>query len=350
VLNTSKLHTYKYNEDLFKKVTTIPDGKNHGLVFLLDWSGSMSNIMEDTMKQLFQLVWFCRKVNIPFEVYAFTNDSWRLSKPEAGHYYDVHTDPMVKEWRDGDITIDGSFRMVNILSSKVKTKQTDEMMRYLYIAAVSFGGYGVSYPPMFTLSGTPLNEAIIASKEIVKQMMKNERLQKCHVICLTDGEGYSPSYNRERKYHHSGEVSRGRARLGYNSMLRNRNSGRMWKVSEYDFTNTCIECVKSELPGVSYIGFRVLGRGDIRSFTSYFGNGTSSDELQSVIRKKGSVCMRLDSFDLMFGIPQAGLNADSELNVDDNAKKAEVSKAFRKMFKGKKTNKLVLSTFVGQIA
>jgi hypothetical protein len=108
--------------------------------------------------------------------------------------------------------------------------------------------------------------------------------------------------------------------------------------------------VKSELPGVSYIGFRVLGRGDIRSFTSYFGNGTSSDELQSVIRKKGSVCMRLDSFDLMFGIPQAGLNADSELNVDDHAKKAEVSKAFRKMFKGKKTNKLVLSTFVGQIA
>jgi hypothetical protein len=53
---------------------------------------------------------------------------------------------------------------------------------------------------------------------------------------------------------------------------------------------------------------------------------------------------------MMFGIPQAGLNADSELNVDDNAKKAEVSKAFRKMFKGKKTNKLVLSTFVGQIA
>ena len=350
VLNTSKLHTYKYNEDLFKKVTTIPDGKNHGLVFLLDWSGSMSNIMEDTMKQLFQLVWFCRKVNIPFEVYAFTNDSWRLSKPEAGHYYDVHTDPMVKEWRDGDITIDGSFRMVNILSSKVKTKQTDEMMRYLYIAAVSFGGYGVSYPPMFTLSGTPLNEAIIASKEIVKQMMKNERLQKCHVICLTDGEGYSPSYNRERKYHHSGEVSRGRARLGYNSMLRNRNSGRMWKVSEYDFTNTCVECVKSELPGVSYIGFRVLGRGDIRSFTSYFGNGTSSDELQSTIRKKGSVCMRLDSFDMMFGIPQAGLNADSDLNVDNSAKKADVSKAFRKMFKNKKTNKFVLQQFANQIA
>ena len=41
VLDTSNLHTYKYNEDLFKKVSVIPDGKNHGLIFVLDWSGSM---------------------------------------------------------------------------------------------------------------------------------------------------------------------------------------------------------------------------------------------------------------------------------------------------------------------
>ena len=72
VLDCTKLHTYKYDEDLFKKVTTLSDGKNHGLVFVLDWSGSMSDVMIDTCKQLFNLVWFCKKVSIPFEVYAFT--------------------------------------------------------------------------------------------------------------------------------------------------------------------------------------------------------------------------------------------------------------------------------------
>jgi cobalamin biosynthesis protein CobT len=36
VLDTARLHTYKYNEDLFKKVSVIPDGKNHGLIFILD--------------------------------------------------------------------------------------------------------------------------------------------------------------------------------------------------------------------------------------------------------------------------------------------------------------------------
>ena len=66
VLDCTKLHTYKYNEDLFKKVTTLADGKNHGLVFVLDWSGSMGNVLQDTLKQLFNLMWFCKK-----SIYSF---------------------------------------------------------------------------------------------------------------------------------------------------------------------------------------------------------------------------------------------------------------------------------------
>ena len=41
-LDMSKLHTYKYNDDLFRKVTTLPGATNHGMVMVLDWSGSMS--------------------------------------------------------------------------------------------------------------------------------------------------------------------------------------------------------------------------------------------------------------------------------------------------------------------
>ena len=74
VLDTAKLHNYKFSEDLFKKITVLPDGKNHGLVFILDWSGSMNHVIQDTIKQLYNLIWFCRKVQIPFEVYAFTNE------------------------------------------------------------------------------------------------------------------------------------------------------------------------------------------------------------------------------------------------------------------------------------
>ena len=59
VLDCSKLHAYKYNEDLFKKVTTLSDGKNSwSRCYILDWSGSMGNVMLDTIKQLYNLIWF----------------------------------------------------------------------------------------------------------------------------------------------------------------------------------------------------------------------------------------------------------------------------------------------------
>ena len=60
-LDMTKVHSYKYNEDLFRKITVMPDGKNHGLVILIDWSGSMSRIIHDAFKQLMQIVWFCKR-------------------------------------------------------------------------------------------------------------------------------------------------------------------------------------------------------------------------------------------------------------------------------------------------
>ena len=83
VLDCTKLHSYKYSEDLFKRVTVVPNGKNHGLLFILDWSGSMSDCIFDTIKQLYNLVWFCRKVGIPYDVYAFTSENkWDESQPK----------------------------------------------------------------------------------------------------------------------------------------------------------------------------------------------------------------------------------------------------------------------------
>ena len=73
VLDTANLHTYKYNDDLFKKITTIPDAKSHGLIFNIDWSGSMHHNILDTIKQTLTLVSFCRKVGIDYDVYLFTD-------------------------------------------------------------------------------------------------------------------------------------------------------------------------------------------------------------------------------------------------------------------------------------
>ena len=359
MLDTSKLHTYMYNEDIFRKVTTIPDGKNHGLIFVLDWSGSMNNILEDTLKQLFQLVWFCRKTQIPYEVYAFTNDSWHLgqsSEEPVYSYRNTSGDLLVDTWKEGDINIDGCFRMVNILSSKARTKDIEKQMLNLWLTNCSFKyhyNHHFPHPAKFHLSGTPLNEAIIATKQLVQQMMK--KIQKVHVIILTDGEAYQPSYNVDRSKLHDGFGldHKGTRSINSTCMLRNRKSGKTYGLTYSNCSLKLIECIKDDLPDVSFIAFRVIERGGMRYVWTQYGMDTYPDyEVMKEQIKKGNLSLTLKSYDKFFMIPQHHLSVDSDQleQVEEGASKGEVSKAFRKMFKNKKTNKFMLSEFAKAIA
>ena len=58
VLDTLKMNNYKFSDDIFKKMTIVPDGKNHGLVMFIDWSGSMASNLSNTVDQLINLVSF----------------------------------------------------------------------------------------------------------------------------------------------------------------------------------------------------------------------------------------------------------------------------------------------------
>ena len=80
-LDMNKIHAYKYSDNIFRQITNLPEGKNHGMVMFIDWSGSMHGYMKDTIEQLINLTMFCQKVQIPFEVYAFTD-----------HYRDYNCD------------------------------------------------------------------------------------------------------------------------------------------------------------------------------------------------------------------------------------------------------------------
>ena len=171
VLDTSKLFQYKYNDDIFKKIAITPDGKNHGLIFNLDWSGSMSNVLFSTMKQLLNLVQFCKKTGIPFEVYAFTNE-W--DRANAGR---------VDNPIENEIIIEG-FNMINFASSQLKTKELEKVMKYMFRLAFSmtYRHSRFNVPYKLYLSGTPLNEAIISMRQILPQFIKNNNVEKSHII------------------------------------------------------------------------------------------------------------------------------------------------------------------------
>ena len=353
VLDTSKLHTYMFNEDIFKKITIIPEGKNHGLVFLLDWSGSMNNILENTLKQLFNLVWFCRKVKIPFEVYAFSNDAWSLDPETEGlRHYDIDPSKLVKKVKVNDIHIDGGFRMVNILTSTARTKDLDRMMLNLWLQARAFRGAMYSYARKFSLSGTPLNEAIVSAGQLTKQFIKNSKLQKCHVIVLTDGEGMYASYNSKYRSTYTGEDTMSTSSVPWSSTIRVGSKSFICNGSDTEFTNKLVEAVKSDIPNCSFIGIRILEKGSARYFYSRHARLAFNlfEDMKDQLKRNGAVFFSNKSFDLWCAIQQHSLHTDTDLEVDAGVEKRKIAQAFRKMNKNKKSNKFMVKEFIKQIA
>jgi hypothetical protein len=188
VLDTVRMVNYKITEDIFRRNAVVRDGKNHGLVMFIDWSGSMAPTLLDTVKQLMQIALFCRRCNIPFEVYAFS--SALLHKDIKGaSIYD--TDTTGKVWKSTNKDKDAKFHyfsLLNLISSKMRPNQFKSAMENLFALAMAQTGFPYAMPAELGLGSTPLDESIVAAMEIVPQFREDNRLQIVHSVFLTDGE------------------------------------------------------------------------------------------------------------------------------------------------------------------
>lgn len=351
VLDTSKLHTYKFNDDLFKKVNIVPDGKNHGLIFILDWSGSMADVLMDTLKQLYNLIWFCKKCSIPFSVYAFTFEYNCITYTEDGSpiYPKRH---YVK--KDGLFAVDERFSLMEFFSSDVSSKDLDDHMKNIWRIAYTQRNYAsYSCPPRIGLSGTPLNESILSLHKIIPMFKEKYKLQKVQCVILTDGE--SNHLNRHKLLKRRWEENEiiGCVSLGYNSYYRNRKTGTLLRIPSewYNFTNMLIEDLKRQFPQVNVIGIRILDR-DIATFVRRYC-GYYSDEFDSSMRewkKNKSLSIKVSGYDRYFGISKSGLSQNTDFSVDVDATKTQIKSAFVKSLRTKKLNKKILGEFVELIA
>lgn len=362
VLDCTKLHTYKYQEDLFKKVTTFATGKNHGLVFILDWSGSMSNVLMDTVKQLYNLIWFCNKVNIPFEVYAFTND-WNYRSPydADGKVTSIPKEHTVH--KENELVVDYTFGLLNLFTSKVKSSVLDTQLKNIYRVAKQYdrSGYGCKYssPHKLSLSGTPLNESLVALHQILPYFQKEHKLQKVQCVILTDGEATPLKYYREVKRHwDNGESYLGTHYIQDNSYLRDRKTGNVYKFFEKNwnnstsFTDLLLRNLRDKFPSVNFIGMRILDGRDaghfVRNYTRYT-DGTY-DKVMSRWKKERSFAITSSGYHTYFGISSSALNSDSEFKVAEDASKAQIKSAFVKSLSSKKMNKKILGEFISLVA
>ena len=365
VLDCTKLHSYKYNEDLFKKITTLPDGKNHGLIFILDWSGSMSSVLMDTVKQLYNLVWFCKKVQIPFQVFAFTNEWLPRHESEMNEegYYNRIQYPEHHEKKDGYAQIDGQFSMMEFLTSDCKKGDLEKQLLNIWRVAKALTAHRgwdcrvlYQHPRNLSLSGTPLNEALVSLNQIIPRFQKSNNIQKIQCITLTDGEAHPLKYTRNIKSLHEGvkDYLGSRSAMNGHCYIRDSKNGKTYycKSEYHELTTALLNQLRGRFPQVNFLGIRVMANRDAQHFIRKYVDW-DFDKVQNISnywRKNRSLKLTDVGYHAYFGLSSSTLNNNTEFEVKDDATKAQIKSAFKKSLNSKKMNKKVLGEFMEYIA
>jgi hypothetical protein len=339
-LNMSKIYSYKFAEDLFKKITVLPNGKSHGLVMFLDWSGSMSDHIENTFKQLFNLVMFCKKVNIPYEVYAFTSE---------------HDRPYSNEFKEGDIVL-RNFKLMNFLSSKMSASE----FTYACSALVQACEYRGWKPNWMQKGGTPLSEAVISAMKIVPEFQKQYKLQVVNTVFLTDGDGHSCNevyyYTNPDGYKTSGKG------IGYDygkwkKLVIRDPKTRSEVIVDHpqgrELTSGYIKMLKLRTQ-CNIVGFYVLNGRELSRELYHFlpRSVTNYDKYKYEFRKNKYMVVTSAGYDEYYLLRTESLDTDDEVTfeVKENATTRGLVSAFSKYAGNRLNNRVVLNRFIGMIA
>ena len=344
VIDTNKIHSYKFNDDLFRRVTSIPRGKNHGLLMFIDWSGSMHGSLFDTIKQTITLAMFCKKVNIPFEIYTFTDAN-----------IDKEIDYTLK-YKVDDL-IFSPFNLRNYLSSRMNNREFDTALWNIYYLAdcLEKGHWGTCD----SLGSTPLNDAVLATFDIYEKFKAANRLEKVNVIYLTDGasNGNTLMYDPESDY-------------GYKTISANWWGKTMTYIVDpvtkesigvkrtHNITNALLRHLAIRYD-TNVLGFFIVdrvGSGELAQQIDPNGDkpyGHFKDFSKKLNKEKSVTLLKHDGYTELYvirGGKDLKVEADSLDGVAADATKRVLTTAFKKNQRSKVSNKVILDNFIEAIS
>ena len=381
VIDPLKLKNYKFSEDIFKRMTIIPDGKNHGMIMLLDWSGSMSDCIADTVAQLINLVEFTRKVNIPFEVYFFTSE--RDSNEKEKPYW---------KYKHGDFAFD-EFKLVNCLSHRMKKNEFEESMLYLFHMAISYDyrwnrsgdvdeypkGNSYHIPDKYYLGNTPLNEALIVCNNLIPEFQKKYKVEKLTFITLTDGGGNGfrhkqiiPIPDKPTRAIDEYEIKDAKAKkqnyikrsIDYESkvVITHKNKKIVLTDGWYGsaMTDTLLDMIKSD-HNPTIVGFYIIKRIRRLDLDRFIGTDYKDYEhkekirlkIQKAFRTENAAIVKQNGYDKYFLLNGKKLKVQNFNLQDATVKKgtgAELKRIFGKSMKNRLVSRVVLNKFIAEVA
>ena len=323
-IDVNALHAYKYSEDIFNSITTLADAKSHGMIFLIDMSGSMSNTIGTIYKQTINLSMFCKAVGIPFKVYGFTSTYAKKRDTE----FDI---------QDGQFDM-SDLHMTELLTSDLKKSKWKEALFHMFVASEMFGQ---RWEPSNaeSMGGTPLALATVALMKKTKDFIAKHKIEKTSIMYLTDGSGHNPSI-------------RGHS-VGYGGTGIGKLNG---KQAVFDSRNTIDQDLNEHLKkttGATMTHFFLV---DCKQSTRQAGyHALSNDEWK--VMKKDKIVTRdaAGGFDRVFIVKNdrnqnlTDANDFGDIETDgmtDN----QLAKAFTKNQVSRKTDRVFVNKFIGMVA
>lgn len=357
-LDMKRIWSFKLQDDLFKRITVLPQGKNHGMIFLLDWSGSMSNVIQDTLKQVINLAMFCTRIQIPYRVLAFTSSYGVLTEAE---YDKISRLTKIKTLANSnknilDNTGTGcNFNLLELFSSKMSTSEFHSMAnRVIHYNFMRNSRYG--------LGGTPLNEALVWMYLNIDKYIKQNSIEKMTLITLTDGEGnslisstghFNDAVTKYDKY----GVSK---RVKQKHFIRDNKTQKTYQLTKNSNsqTETYLRMIKDRY-NIMIIGFyicknarRDLSNALISNLPTFGGcRETQINTWRDEFRKQGFASVKNTGRDDLFLIPQTStVIIDGELDISSTASAKSIARDFTKFLNVKKTSRILLNKFIGYVA
>jgi len=398
VLDMLKMHSYKYNEDVFKRISITPGDKNHGLVIFLDWSASMSIQHHNCFKQLLQIVWFCNRAGIKFEVYAFTDNGWGAFGDKFkldGRRSNIENPECSPTWKfkHNDMML-GNHLLMNLFSDRMSKSDLKKMVHYLTMVTFSISDrYSYSHrygevsrnvitellpeehydnarfrgalpvPEGWDLGGTPLNGAIINAMNFIPKYRNKNGIQNLNVVFITDGasndngnsridysEEAAGNYDKHRSY------PKGNVKTVYHDPITKKSYARSDFRGSGQVTTATLLTMLKDRTKCNVIGFFLaqtsgnnrVGKRDLQ----YLFPNQEINALRKVLRKEKVLVCESMGYDEYYFVP-GGQNLaieNEELNVNGDMTRGKMAKGFASYMRGKTVNRVLLNKFVEQIA
>lgn len=347
VLNTNKLHSYKTSEDIFLRSTKLANYKNHGMMMFIDFSGSMTKNIGATIRQVLNLASFCRMVNIPYEVYAFTT---------RVRMQDEDEEQQLRDFMDSEV-IPQKFNLLNLSSSRMSRKEYQESMNMLWhLSAAWDGRINTGYiTPWNQLNSTPLNTCIVYAEKMVKQYKLKHSIERMTVMFLTDGESDSLQVRMtdEGDAHRvEGSDSYWRGRKAFIRV--NGRTIAAPSINSADVTSELLKGLKtatnSTVLGFFISEYRNQAIGRVCDVRGYRKKDFYTDQMN---KNRALIEDDIFGYDRYFGLCTKYMDVvedEFDTLVEDGANKHKLKTAFSKLTKQKRVNRILLNAFVDAIA